>query len=237
MGTNGDDVVAVRGCALDERTCIDSARDALIALDAAGDVVVWSAAAERMYGWPADEVIGRPLPWRDGERRGSEHRQLHELARRGVVVGAVPVETSRRNGSTVIAEVSIDPVRAADGRTIGTCSIHRDITMRTPAFAVPERTPELDLVGAERAETVGAAPGFDGLCVRHGLSEFDRDLVALLLTGHRIPAIARALGRSPGTIRNRLSLLYRRFGVRGQAELLDDLHAELGDAISVPLGA
>ena len=114
MVANGDGGVVVRGRALDERSCIDSARDALIALDAAGDIVVWSAAAERMYGWSADEVMGRPLPWRDGERRGSEHRQLHDLARRGVMVGAVPVETSRRNGSAIVAEVSIDPVRAAD---------------------------------------------------------------------------------------------------------------------------
>jgi len=45
--------------------------------------------------------------------------------------------------------------------------------------------------------------------------------------------MARTLGRSPGTIRNRLSLLYRRFGVRGQAELLDVLHTELGDAIAI----
>jgi PAS domain S-box-containing protein len=237
MHTREDSDIAVGDRPLDERTCVDSARDALVALDAAGHVVVWSAAAERMYGWPASEVIGRPLPWRDGEHRGAEHLQLHELARRGVVVGAVPVETSRRNGSTVVAEVSIDPVRAADGHIIGTCSIHRDITMRTPSIPIADRTEDLDLVGAEQAEAAGAAPGFDGLCARRGLSEFDRDLVALLLTGHRIPAIARTLGRSPGTIRNRLSLLYRRFGVRGQAELLDELHAELGDAISIPMGA
>lgn len=237
MNTNWDDDVAVRTPALDERTCVDSARDALVALDASGDVVVWSAAAERMYGWPASEVIGRPLPWRAGEHRGTEHGQLHDLARCGVVVGAVPVETSRRNGSTVVAEVSIDPVRSADGRIIGTCSIHRDITMRAAPGAMVDRTTAVDLVEAERAETADRTLGFDGLCSRRGLSGLDRDLVALLLTGHRIPAIARTLGRSPGTIRNRLSLLYRRFGVRGQAELLDALHAEIGDAVPVPLGA
>lgn len=237
MRTQWGDGTATRDLPLDERTCIDSARDALVALDAQGDVVVWSAAAERMYGWAADEVIGQPLPWRDGERLGAEHRQLHDLARRGVVVGAVPVETSRRNGSTVVAEVSIDPIRDADGRIIGTCSIHRDVTTRSAPVEFADRTVELDLAEAERIEATEAAPGFDDVCARHRLSEFERDLVALLLTGHRIPAMARTLGRSTGTIRNRLSLLYRRFGVRGQAELLDVLHAELGEAISIPLGA
>lgn len=237
MRMQWDDGTSTQDLPLDERTCVDSARDALIALDAHGDVVVWSAAAERMYGWTADDVLGQPLPWRDGERRGAEHHQLHDLARRGVVVGAVPVETSRRNGSTVVAEVSIDPIRDAAGRIIGTCSIHRDVTLRAVPVEFADRTVDLDLADAERIEAAEGGPGFDGLCARHELSEFERDLVALLLTGHRIPAMARTLGRSAGTIRNRLSLLYRRFGVRGQAELLDVLHAELGDAIAIPMGA
>lgn len=237
MRMQWDDGTSTQDLPLDERTCVDSARDALIALDAHGDVVVWSAAAERMYGWTADDVLGQPLPWRDGECRGAELRQLHDLARRGVVVGAVPVETSRRNGSTVVAEVSIDPIRDAAGRIIGTCSIHRDVTLRAVPVEFADRTVDLDLADAERIEAAEGAPGFDGLCARHELSEFERDLVALLLTGHRIPAMARTLGRSAGTIRNRLSLLYRRFGVRGQAELLDVLHAELGDAIAIPMGA
>lgn len=237
MRMQWDDGTSTQDLPLDERTCVDSARDALIALDAHGDVVVWSAAAQRMYGWTADDVLGQPLPWRDGEYRGAELRQLHDLARRGVVVGAVPVETSRRNGSTVVAEVSIDPIRDAAGRIIGTCSIHRDVTLRAVPVEFADRTVDLDLADAERIEAAEGAPGFDGLCARHELSEFERDLVALLLTGHRIPAMARTLGRSAGTIRNRLSLLYRRFGVRGQAELLDVLHAELGDAIAIPMGA
>lgn len=237
MRTRWDDETVTRGLPLDERTCVDSARDALVALDAAGHVVVWSGAAERMYGWPASETIGHPLPWRDGDHRGAEHQQLHDLARRGVVVGAVPVETSRRNGSTVLAEVSIDPVRDSEGRIIGTCSIHRDVTTRTAPPVLADHPVRIDLADAERIEVVDAAPGFDGMCARRNLSEFERDLVALLLTGHRIPAMARTLGRSPGTIRNRLSLLYRRFGVRGQAELLEVLHEELGDAIAIPVGA
>ena len=233
MHARWDDGMDTEVVPLDERTCIDSARDALVALDADGHVVVWSAAAERMYGWTAREVVGHPLPWRDGVHRGAEHGQLHDLARRGVVVGAVPVETGRRNGSTVVAEVSIDPVRDAEGRIIGTCSIHRDVTARAASGIVADRPAEVDLTAAEHIDAADTAPGFDGFCARHDLSEFERDLVALLLTGHRIPAMARTLGRSPGTIRNRLSLLYRRFGVRGKAELLDVLHAELGDAIAM----
>jgi len=172
MHTRWDDGTEMDVVPLDERTCIDSARDALVALDADGRVVVWSAAAERMYGWPAREVIGHPLPWRDGERRGAEHGQLHDLARRGVVVGAVPVETGRRNGSTVIAEVSIDPVRDADGRIIGTCSIHRDVTGRVGTGMPADRPSEVDLTAAARIDAVDTAPGFDGFCARHDLSEF-----------------------------------------------------------------
>lgn len=228
MLTSWDDGMIASDRRIDPGACLDAARDALIALDAAGDVIVWSAGAERIYGWPADEVIGRPLPWSEDGRRGAEHVELHDLARRGVIVGIVPIETSRRNGSSIVTEVSIDPVRDAEGRIIGTCSIHRDIGPRVTAERTAPDAVDIDLTVEPVADPDEV--GFDGLCDHYGLSTFERDLVALLLTGHRIPAIARTLGRSPGTIRNRLSVLYRTFGVRGQIELLELLHEQLGTA-------
>jgi PAS domain S-box-containing protein len=234
MLTSWNDDVIDLADPIDAGTCIESSRDAVIALDAGGRVAVWSGGAERMYGWRADDVIGRELPWRDGAHRGVEHAELHDLARRGVVVGAVPIETSRRNGSTVVAEVTVDPVRDVTGRIIGTCSVHRDASGHRVVAAEAPQPVVVDLAQAEQVEA-GDDLGFDGFCERRELSEFDRDLIALLLTGHRVSTIARTLGRSPGTIRNRLSLLYRRFGVRGHDELLDLLHAEIGTAIEVPM--
>lgn len=220
----------------DARRCLDASRDAVIALDPRGAVVVWSAGAQRMYGWRPEEVIGRPLPWPTADGRASEHRQLHDLARQGVVMGAIEVATPRRNGSVAVVEVSTDPIRDDDGTLVGTCAIHRDISVRRTKTASPAISWfEIDLT----ADGAGPDPAlaFDALCEEYGLDALERDLVALLLTGHRIPEMARALYRSQGTVRNRLSLLYRKAGVRWQLELLDLLHDRLGPAAPIGAGA
>lgn len=219
---------------IDAARCLDASRDAAIALDAAGRVVVWSAGAERMYGWSSAEVIGGPLPWPTGDGRAIEHRQLHDLARQGVVMGAVEVVTPRRNGSETVVEVSADPVRDETGRIVGTCAIHRDVAARSPGRGI-----DIDLT----VDDVASEPplGFDAFCREYRLDALERDLVALLLTGNRIPEMARAVHRSQGTVRNRMSALYRKVGVHGQIELLDQLRLCLGRVAPVasrdaPLG-
>jgi PAS domain S-box-containing protein len=217
---------------VDARRCLDASRDAVVALDPNGRVVVWTAGAQRMYGWRPEEVIGRPLPWPTADGRASEHRQLHDLARQGVVMGVIEIATPRRNGSVAIVEVSTDPIRDHDGTLVGTCAIHRDISVRSTGTVSPAIGRfEIDLT----ADDAGPDPAlaFDVLCEEYGLDALERDLVALLLTGHRIPEMARALYRSQGTVRNRLSLLYRKVGVRGQIELLDLLHDRLGPAAPI----
>jgi len=217
FGSDGED----RSTGIDAATCLDASRDAAIALDAAGRVVVWSAGAQRMFGWSAAEVIGGPLPWPTEDGRATEHRELHDLARRGVVMGVVEVATPRRNGSETLVEVSTDPVRDDAGRIVGTCAIHRDVTVRAQG-----RPFDIDLTVDDPPS--GPPLGFDVVCDEYRLDALERDLVALLLTGHRIPEMARALRRSQGTVRNRLSALYRKVGVHGQIELLDQLHDRLG---------
>jgi len=212
--------------------CLDASRDAVVALDADGRIVVWSAGAQRMYGWRPEEMLGRQLPWPTADGRAVEHRQLHDLARDGVVVGAVEVATPRRGGSVTVVEVSTDAVRDGSGAVIGTCAIHRAITPRGAGRSVGAPV-EVDVDPTADGAPPRPSGGFDELCDEFRLDALERDLVALLLTGHRIPEMARALHRSPGTIRNRLSLLYRKVGVGGQIELLDRLHGRLGQVAPV----
>ncbi|MFZ4516548.1 MAG: LuxR C-terminal-related transcriptional regulator [Acidimicrobiia bacterium] len=65
------------------------------------------------------------------------------------------------------------------------------------------------------------------------LSPREREVLELVLDGYRVSTIARSLYLSPSTVRNHLSAIFRKFGVRSQAELVEELHhAELGP----PLG-
>jgi PAS domain S-box-containing protein len=117
------------------RAVLDTAVDGIITIDERGIIESFNEAAERMFGYRADEVIGRnvsilmPLP----------HRRLHlrSLSRcrarggGGITVGGREVAGIRRNGSTFPLELSVSRVQLA-GRCIFT-GIARDITGRKQA--------------------------------------------------------------------------------------------------------
>ena len=50
-----------------------AAGQAIVAVDTNRNVIYWNRAAEEMYGWSADEAIGRPDARTDPTRRGAEH--------------------------------------------------------------------------------------------------------------------------------------------------------------------
>ncbi len=100
-------------------------------LDRDGLVVRWGRAAERVTGWPADEVLGRPLAalYAPEERAaGNPERELRQAAAAGrsVAEGA----RLRRDGSTWHEHADTAPVRAEGGRVVGFIRLSRDVTER-----------------------------------------------------------------------------------------------------------
>lgn len=101
------------------RTIVESSTDALITSDADGRILAWNTAAERMYGWRADEAIGRPLPdlvmpealrntyWA-GLRAFLERGEHEMVGRRFEGIGI------RRYGGEFPVEVAISAVRESD---------------------------------------------------------------------------------------------------------------------------
>ena len=107
--------------------------DAVAAMDEQYRITYWNAAAERMYGYTADEVIGRPamdvVGLQLGEpERARARRQLVETGRlqnQGV--------HHRRDGTSILVESTTTALHAGDGRLIGYVSVGRDITERKQA--------------------------------------------------------------------------------------------------------
>lgn len=104
-------------------------RHAVCLLDPAGKIVIWNVGAERLYGWSADEVIGKPYGMmfvRADREAGLPQRQLalardegtsHELSWR-----------LRKDGGPFLAEVTISPVRDETGEIVGFGQVVRDTT-------------------------------------------------------------------------------------------------------------
>ncbi|HKZ13622.1 MAG TPA: EAL domain-containing protein [Solirubrobacterales bacterium] len=112
------------------RTIIDSAEDAMATLSVDGTVTSWNAAAERLYGWTAAEVLGTRLhPRLIPDDRAHEPGEWLMAIRRGATIER---ETSRlhKNGDQIWVYVRLLPVRDDAGGVTGAVWIARDVTDR-----------------------------------------------------------------------------------------------------------
>jgi len=110
------------------RVLIESAPVPIVALDLDGCVLLWNPAAERTFGWSAQEVGGHPYPIIP-EGKGAEFRQLVEqvVGKRRTLTG-VEIRRQRKDGSQVDIALSAAPLQG-DGDTVaGVMAVLVDVT-------------------------------------------------------------------------------------------------------------
>ncbi len=101
----------------------------IIRLDPNGVVQVWNPAAERTFGWTAEEVLGRPLPIVPAGK-WAEVEAFIEATRRGEPVRAAEIRLTRKGGSEVDLILRTAALCDAHGNFVGSMSILEDITER-----------------------------------------------------------------------------------------------------------
>jgi PAS domain S-box-containing protein len=107
---------------------IESADDAIISKDVNGYVMSWNPAAERMFGYTAEEAIGRHITLIIPEDRLDEEDFVLERVRAGVGVSHYETTRRRKDGSPIEVSLTVSPIRAPDGTIVGASKIARDIT-------------------------------------------------------------------------------------------------------------
>jgi PAS domain S-box-containing protein len=109
---------------------VDSSSAAIFTLRPDGRVgEVWNPAAERMFGWRREEVVGAPLPIVDAEHQ-DEFRALREHVLEGQAIAQVEVGRVRRDGTPVELSVAASPLHDAEGRTTGVLAVALDVSER-----------------------------------------------------------------------------------------------------------
>jgi PAS domain S-box-containing protein len=123
------------GKALDPTRTLDAVRQAVIVTDGRGTVQFWNAAAEALYGWRADEVVGRSIvEVTPAEHLVDEAEEVMRQLRAGRTWSGDMV-LRRKNGETFVAHVSDTPVLDATGEVVGIIGVSEDVTDRRQADA------------------------------------------------------------------------------------------------------
>ncbi len=112
---------------------IASSNDAIIGIDLAMTITSWNTAAERLYGFKAEEIVGRSVMGLVPEDRLEEEPALLSQIKAGFRVE--PYETKRRhkNGRLVDVLLSVSPIFDSAGQIVGASKIAHDISARKEA--------------------------------------------------------------------------------------------------------
>lgn len=167
---------------------------ALYSIDLLGNVLAWNASAERVFGWSAEEVLGKPLPLVPEEKQ-DEFRRLRDRVQAGETLTGLELVRRRKDGSTIQCSLSTAPIVDETGAVVGITGAMQDIT--------------------ERKQMEGAVRASEGRY--RSLFEHSHDGIMLTAPDGSIldanPAACRMLGRSVGEL--------RRIGRNGVVNLAD----------------
>ena len=134
---------------------VDSSDDAIIAATLEGRIISWNEAAERLYGYRAEEAIGQHISMLGPPDQSGEPERL--LARVAGGQRVIHFETRRRrkDGGLVDVSLTVSPIRDRHGGVVGASATARDIGERKRAECVRERA-LADLEEAQRIAKVGS---------------------------------------------------------------------------------
>ncbi|HEX8286215.1 MAG TPA: PAS domain S-box protein [Pyrinomonadaceae bacterium] len=176
---------------------IDSAGDAIITKTLDGRITSWNRGAERIFGYTADEVVGKPVTILIPEDRPDEEPGILSRLVRGERIEHYETVRVRKDGSRVDISLTVSPVRGPGGEVIGVSKIARDITDRKQAEEALRRSerelgdffenavvglhwvgPDGTILRANRAELEMLGYEADEYVGRH-ISEFHADADAI----------------------------------------------------------
>ena len=167
---------------------IDSSDDAILSKDREAIVTSWNRGAERIYGYAADEVVGKPISILIPEHRAGEEKRILARVLAGDRIAHYETERVRKDGIIVEVSISVSAIRGALGEITGASVIARDISEQKRAVERAERLQRITSalsreISVESAastvlDEVTAALAADAATI--GLVDEDRETVSLV---------------------------------------------------------
>jgi two-component system cell cycle sensor histidine kinase/response regulator CckA len=140
---------------------------AIIGKSLDGIVTTWNPAAERVYGYSVDEVVGQPISILIPDDRGDELPTILAQIGRGEAIEPYETVRIRKDGTPIDVALTVSPIKDPRGVVIGASTIARDITER--------RNLEEQLRQSQKMEAIGSLAG--------GIAH-DFNNIVLVIRGH-----------------------------------------------------
>lgn len=112
---------------------VESTNDAVLAKDLNGNIISWNAGAERLFGYTADEAVGKPISMLIPLDLQDEEPNILRRIKNGERIDPYETIRRRKDGSLVEISLTVSPIRNRAGRIVGASKIARDITDRRRA--------------------------------------------------------------------------------------------------------
>lgn len=107
---------------------VESSYDAIVGKNLASIITDWNPAAERMFGYTAEEAIGRSVLMLIPESLRGEEVDIIDKVSRGERLASFDTTRLRKDGSLIFVSLTISPIRDSAGNIVGASKIARDIT-------------------------------------------------------------------------------------------------------------
>lgn len=172
-------------------TIVESSEDAIIGRKLDGTIISWNAGAERIFGYRAEEAIGRFYSFLVPPDRPNELDEIREKIKRGERVEHYESVRLAKGGKLVDISLTVSPIKDARGALVGLSVVGRDITTRKRGEA--ERSRLMYQLG-ERIKELTAMYGVAHLLQMEGKSVMAllEEIASLLPPAWQYPKVAAA---------------------------------------------
>jgi PAS domain S-box-containing protein len=112
---------------------VESSDDAIVSKNLDGIITSWNPGAQRLFGYTADEAIGKPITMLIPADQLDEEPEILRRIRRGERIDHYETVRRRKDGSLVDISLTVSPLRTPEGTIVGASKIARDISERRRA--------------------------------------------------------------------------------------------------------
>jgi len=193
---------------------IESSDDAIVSKDLNGVIQSWNSGAQRIFGYTADEVVGRHISVLIPPERLSEEDEVLSRLRRGERIDHFETVRCAKDGRLLNISLTVSPVKDSEGRVVGASKVARDISERKRSDEERER-----LLASERAARADAERA--GRMKDEFLATLSHELRTPLSAVLGWAGILRKKPADPDTLEQGLAVIER--NARLQSQLIGDL--------------